>query len=111
MLREEMYYTAISDLVKQHERAIWRSSEHERVYKIAMSEFAELQYYFNPHPLSGLYYINHAALPPVGFMNQEFIFVQRLERLMNAYNKVILDKPSSGNSGASKGHKNGNRYQ
>lgn len=47
----------------------------------------------SPHPLTGHWYLNHMALPHVGYMNQEYVFTERLNKYMNIYNNVLKDMP------------------
>lgn len=57
------------------------------------------------HPLTGRLSIDHTSLPPVGWMNQEYVFTESLLRHFRLYNQALADSEGSGSKIKSKGPK------
>ncbi|MGL5315891.1 MAG: hypothetical protein ACRC92_21730 [Peptostreptococcaceae bacterium] len=86
--------------MKGHKRAIIKD---EKKYFSIQQKVLEYRNYAKIHPLNGFLTVDHSALPPIGWMNQDFIFTEDLLKIFNVYNQVLSEKEKSKSSKKSKG--------
>lgn len=78
-------------MINNNKRAIIRD---KMKYYSTQEKVIEYRNYAKVHPLNGTLSVEHTALPPVGWMNQPYVFTEDLLKIFNVYNQVLLEKDS-----------------